>query len=96
MSATAPSAGTPTLGQIALTVHDVGGSVAFYRDRVGLPFRVPDIESAHREMSARGVPFVDAPHLIASMPDHELWMSFFRDPDGHTLALMCERPSAAT
>jgi hypothetical protein len=26
------------------------------------------------------------------MPDHELWMCFFRDPDSHTLALMCERP----
>jgi methylmalonyl-CoA/ethylmalonyl-CoA epimerase len=25
------------------------------------------------------------------MPDHELWMCFFRDPDGHTLALMSER-----
>jgi hypothetical protein len=25
------------------------------------------------------------------MPDHELWMCFFRDPDEHVLALMCER-----
>jgi methylmalonyl-CoA/ethylmalonyl-CoA epimerase len=25
------------------------------------------------------------------MPDHELWMCFFRDPDGHTLALMEEK-----
>jgi hypothetical protein len=37
------------------------------------------------------VTFVDEPHLIAKMPDHELWMTFFRDPDGHTLALMTER-----
>ena len=26
------------IGQIALTVHDIGGSVAFYRDVVGLKF----------------------------------------------------------
>ena len=59
-----------------------------------LYIKVPDIEAAHRDMRARGVPFVDQPHLIARMPDHNLWMSFFRDPDGHTLALMCERAKA--
>jgi methylmalonyl-CoA/ethylmalonyl-CoA epimerase len=25
------------------------------------------------------------------MPDHELWMAFFRDPDNNLLALMEER-----
>ena len=56
-----------------------------------LYLRVGDITAAHAAMSARGVPFVDQPHLIARMPDHDLWMCFFRDPDGHTLGLMCER-----
>jgi methylmalonyl-CoA/ethylmalonyl-CoA epimerase len=42
-------------------------------------------------MSSRGVNFIDKPHLIAKMPDHELWMTFFKDPDGNTLALMCEK-----
>lgn len=28
--------------------------------------------------------------MIATMPDHELWMAFFRDPDGNLLALMSE------
>ncbi len=32
------------------------------------------------------------PHLIAKMDDHDLWMAFFNDPDGHTLALMQEAP----
>jgi methylmalonyl-CoA/ethylmalonyl-CoA epimerase len=27
---------------------------------------------------------------VAKMPDHELWMAFFRDPDGNLLALMSE------
>ena len=56
-----------------------------------LYLRVADIDAEHAAMSSRGVSFVDAPHLVARMPDHELWMSFFRDPDAHTLALMCER-----
>jgi methylmalonyl-CoA/ethylmalonyl-CoA epimerase len=56
-----------------------------------LYIKVRDIDASFREMRDRGVHFVDEPHLIASMPDHDLWMTFFRDPDGHTLALMCER-----
>lgn len=55
-----------------------------------LYFRVADIEGAHAEMVERGVTFEGAPHLIASMPDHELWMAFFRDPEGNLMALMAE------
>jgi hypothetical protein len=44
-------------------------------------FRVGDIDSSYRELSERGVPFDDQPHLIARTPDHDLWMVFFRDPD---------------
>ncbi len=59
-----------------------------------LYFTVPDIDAAHAEMSARGVAFADAPHLIAQMPDHDLWLCAFRDPDGNPMALMCERGRA--
>jgi methylmalonyl-CoA/ethylmalonyl-CoA epimerase len=60
-----------------------------------LYLKVDDIVAAYAAMSARGVTFVDAPHLVAPMPDHDLWMCFFRDPDGHTLGLMCERPKGS-
>jgi methylmalonyl-CoA/ethylmalonyl-CoA epimerase len=53
-------------------------------------FRVPDIQAAYAELSERGVSFVDEPHQIAKLPDHELWMVFFRDPDGNLMGLMCE------
>jgi catechol 2,3-dioxygenase-like lactoylglutathione lyase family enzyme len=53
-------------------------------------FRVDDIHAARAELSARGVPFDDEPHLIAEMPDHQLWMTFFRDPDRNLHALMAE------
>lgn len=55
-----------------------------------LYFRVADIDAAHAEMAGRGVAFEAAPHRIARMPDHELWMAFFRDPEGNLMALMAE------
>jgi predicted enzyme related to lactoylglutathione lyase len=56
-----------------------------------LYFRVDDIEASHAAFKERGVSFVDDPHLIAKMPDHELWMTFFKDSEGNTLALMSEK-----
>jgi methylmalonyl-CoA/ethylmalonyl-CoA epimerase len=56
-----------------------------------LYFRVPDIQRVYGELQSRGVPFEGEPHMIAKMPDHELWMAFFRDPDRNLLALMCEK-----
>ena len=53
-------------------------------------FKVDDIKQAHATLSGRGVKFEDTPHLIARMPDHELWMTFFRDSENNLLALMCE------
>ena len=55
-----------------------------------LYYQVGDLDAAFRTLSARGVVFEAKPHLIAKMPDHELWMAFFRDPDGNLLALMSE------
>jgi methylmalonyl-CoA/ethylmalonyl-CoA epimerase len=55
-------------------------------------FSCADIALAVRELAQRGVIFSSKPHLIAPMEDHDLWMAFFRDPDGHTLALMQEAP----
>jgi len=57
-----------------------------------LYFKVPDIREAQRTLSDRGVAFDTDPHLIAEMPDHELWMSFFKDSEGNQLALMAEIP----
>ena len=55
-----------------------------------LYFKVPDIKQAHATLSDRGVKFEDTPHLIARMPDHELWMTHFRDSENNLLSLMSE------
>jgi predicted enzyme related to lactoylglutathione lyase len=61
---------------------DHPGSVLYYK--------VADINATYEALKKRGVQFIDQPHLIAKMEDHDLWMVFFRDSEGNTLALMCE------
>jgi len=55
-------------------------------------FRCADIALTCAELERRGVSFTSPPHLIARMDDHDLWMAFFEDPDGHTRAVMQEAP----
>jgi len=60
-----------------------------------LYFFTGDLKSLYAQMKSAGVEFIDAPHLIARMPDHDLWMTCFKDTEGNTLALMSEvRPPA--
>ena len=59
-------------------------------------FRCADIALTVRELRGRGVSFTEEPCLIAKMEDHDLWMAFFEDPDGHTLAVMHEAPKGYT
>jgi methylmalonyl-CoA/ethylmalonyl-CoA epimerase len=56
-----------------------------------LYFFVNDIEATKKELSGKGVKFIDEPHLIAKMPDHELWLVAFLDSENNMLALMEER-----
>jgi catechol 2,3-dioxygenase-like lactoylglutathione lyase family enzyme len=65
-----------------------------FRSQPVLYFRVDDLDEAYAALKDRGVSFVEEPHIIARMEDHELWMIFFKDPDGTNLALMSERPLA--
>ena len=57
-----------------------------------LYFRVDDIRATHRDMVARGMKFVDEPHIVAKLPDREVWVTAFEDGEGNTLALMSEPP----
>ncbi|HEV2962655.1 MAG TPA: VOC family protein [Candidatus Angelobacter sp.] len=55
---------------------------------------VPDIQAAHQKMTASGAQFVDQPHIVARMPNYDLWMTFFHDTEQNLLALMSEVPRA--
>ena len=63
--------------------QDHPGSIVYYK--------VKDLAATHAAMVARGAAFEREPHLVANMPDHELWMAFLRDSEGNLLALMEER-----
>jgi methylmalonyl-CoA/ethylmalonyl-CoA epimerase len=82
-----------------LAFFDCGG-VRLMLDRAEKPefdhpssilyFAVPDITAAHGKLKKSGVRFEDEPHVIAKMPTHDLWMTFFRDSEGNLMALMSE------
>jgi methylmalonyl-CoA/ethylmalonyl-CoA epimerase len=55
-----------------------------------LYFAVPDIQAAYGKLRESGVRCEDEPHMIAKMPTHDLWMTFFRDSEDNLLALMAE------
>ena len=55
-----------------------------------LYFAVDDIKAAHTALAAAGVTFRTAPHLVAKLPDREVWLTDFEDSEGNVLALMSE------
>ena len=56
-----------------------------------LYYFVSDIDGSVKALAGKGVGFVGEPHLIARMPDHELWLAEFRDSEGNVCALMEEK-----
>jgi len=60
-----------------------------------LYFRVQDLQATYAALWEQEVVFLQPPHLVAPMPDHDLWMAFLADPDDNKIGLMCEMPKAA-
>ncbi len=56
-----------------------------------LYYFVSGIETVHQQLGARGVRFIGQPHMVAKMPDHELWLAEFRDSEDNVMALMEEK-----
>jgi catechol 2,3-dioxygenase-like lactoylglutathione lyase family enzyme len=81
-----------------LTFFDCGGVRLMLSPAEGdaagtsvLYYLVSDIQARHDALAAKGVRFVDQPHMIARMPDHELWLAEFRDSENNVMALMEEK-----
>ena len=80
-----------------LAFFDCGGTRLFLsqageeQNESILYFRVPDIRAAHTGLAARGVEFINAPHMIHRHEDGtEEWMAFFKDHDGRPLGIMAQ------
>lgn len=55
---------------------------------------VDDLDSEYERLVAAGVEFVGVPHRVHGTDSYELWMAFFKTPDGHLHALTEERATA--
>ena len=80
-----------------LAFFDCGGTRLFLsqdgnaQEESILYFRVPDIGAASAELAARGIEFIQAPHMIHRHEDGtEEWMAFFKDNDGRPLGIMSQ------
>jgi len=62
--------------------HDHPASIIYYL--------VDDLDETWTALGERGATAVSEPHLIAKMPDHDLWMGFIADSEGNTVGLMSE------
>jgi DNA-binding CsgD family transcriptional regulator/catechol 2,3-dioxygenase-like lactoylglutathione lyase family enzyme len=85
-----------TFGKLAF--FDCGGTRLFLSAENAAPgpesilyLRVEDIAAVHTDLTARGVEFSGAPHMIHRHADGtEEWMAFFKDLEGRPLALMSQ------
>ena len=55
-----------------------------------LYFKVDDIQLSYTGLVQKKVTTEDQPHLVARMPDHDLWLAAFRDSEGNLMCLMSE------
>jgi catechol 2,3-dioxygenase-like lactoylglutathione lyase family enzyme len=53
-------------------------------------YKVADIQAAHTLLRSRDVRFEAEPRMVARLPNHDLWLAFFRDPENNVVALMSE------
>ncbi len=58
------------------------GSIVYYK--------TADIQAAAASITEHGIALEAAPHFVAKMPDHDLWMAFLRDSEGNLVGLMSE------
>jgi len=59
-----------------------GGTILYYR--------VTDLKATFEALKNAGVSFTHDPHVVAKMPNYELSMAFFKDPDENVIGLMNE------
>jgi methylmalonyl-CoA/ethylmalonyl-CoA epimerase len=61
-----------------------GGSPAIY-------FRTGDIDQQFATLKERNVSIHQEPFVLAKLPDHALWLMWFRDSEDNLLGIMEER-----
>ncbi|SFD19576.1 Catechol 2,3-dioxygenase [Bacillus sp. 491mf] len=53
-------------------------------------FQVENMKETYEDLLSKEIIFIDEPHIVAKMGQLETWMTFFKDMEGNTHALMSE------
>ena len=61
-----------------------------------LYFRTANIEQQFATLQQRNVKIVRPPHIIAALPNQDLWLLWFRDSEGNLLGIMEERKKSSS
>ena len=59
-------------------------------------FRTANIEQQFATLQQRNVKIVRPPHIIAALPNQDLWLLWFRDSEGNLLGIMEERKKSSS
>ncbi|HEY2051966.1 MAG TPA: VOC family protein [Caulobacteraceae bacterium] len=80
------------LGSARLYVRPVS-DIAETKCASVLYLKTDNVDATIRQLESRGAEIHEAPHIVAELPDHILWMGFIRDPEGRLVGIMEERRS---
>jgi len=78
------------IGPVRLMLTQPQGAGTVGQNSV-LYLQCQQIEAEYQRLQAAGIAGEKAPHCAAQMGDYDLWLAFFRDPDGNLLALLEEK-----
>ncbi len=78
-------------GEVRLMLTELQGHAKDHHTSV-IYYQLEDLNAWFNQAALTGVHVEKAPHFVVKMADHDLWMAFLRDPDGHLVGLMEERP----
>lgn len=70
--------------QNAQSTADAAGNSLIY-------FCTPDIERTRESLKQQGATIHQPPHIIAKLPDREIWLMWIRDSESNLLGIMEER-----
>ena len=77
-------------GEVRLYV-DANPGVAKPGDNSFIYFRSSNIQRDHAALKERNAKIQQEPHLIANLPDREIWLMWVRDSETNLLGIMEER-----
>lgn len=86
----APQLAFLALGSVRLMLTQPQGGGVIGQNSV-LYLQCQAIEMEYQRLLTAGMVGERAPHCAATLADHQMWLAFFRDPDGNLLALLEEK-----